>query len=153
MRAGKPVAGDTGKNLGSALIHLNSDQPALFASLHRYDYRITNAIPTPMAISLGHRASEASDAEINAPGNVQRVLREVGGCCLVVLGGRKARLLAQAIQGSGKTVVRVPHVGNQGLNGTFEVPDRLRLTPSLAREHRVKRWADAVLRAIADEDA
>jgi hypothetical protein len=49
---------------------------------------------------------------------------------------------------------RFPHVGNQGLNGTFEVPNHLKLaTPLARREHRVQLWADAVLRAIAGESA
>lgn len=154
LRDGKPVAGDAGTNLESALIHLHSAQLALFPSLHRYDYRITNASSAPIAVALGHRASEAGDTEIQAPRNVRRVLREVEGCCLVILGGNKARGLAQAIRASGKTVVEVPHVGNKGLNVKFKVPDRLKLAPSLARrEHRVQLWADAVLRAIAGEDA
>jgi hypothetical protein len=51
-------------------------------------------------------------------------------------------------------VVEVPHVGNTGLNGKFKVPDRLKLpSPRARRKYRVQLWADAVLRAIADEDA
>jgi hypothetical protein len=153
MRAVKPVAGETGKNLQSALIHLNSARPGLFTSLDRYDYRITNAISTPMAVALGHGGSEALDTEIRADPNVQRVLREVEGCNLVVLSGNKAKVLTQAIRATGKTVVGVPHVGNKGLNVSFEVPDDLKHEPSLAREHRVQLWADAVLEAIASEEA
>jgi hypothetical protein len=153
MRAGKPVAGQTGKNLEEALIHLKSAQPARFPSLDRYDYRITNAFSTPMAKALGHSTSEASNAEIRAEPNVRRVIQEIAGCTVVVLSGNKARLFATDIGAKGMTVGGVPHVGNTGLNGSYGVPDRLRLAPSLAREHRVKQWADAVLRAIAGEDA
>jgi len=113
VRAGKRVAGDTGTNLELALSHLHLAQPTLFPSLHRYDYRITNAISDPIADALGHGASEARDTEIQAPSNVRRVLREVEGCSLVVLSGNKARLLAQAIRESGKAVVEVPHVGKR----------------------------------------
>jgi hypothetical protein len=149
MRDGKPVAGDSGTNLESALIHLHSAQPTIFPSLHRYDYRITNASSESIAVALGHRASEARDTEIQDPRNVRRVLRELEGCNLVILGGNKARVLAQAIRESGKTVVEVPHVGNKALNGKFKVPDRLKLDSSLARrEHRVQLWANAVLQAI-----
>jgi uracil-DNA glycosylase len=154
MRAGKPVAGETGKNLQSALIRLNSAQPGRFPSLDRYDYRITNAISTPMAVALGDSASEALDTEIRADPNVQRVLQEVEGCSLVVLSGNKAKVLARAMQVTGTPVVEVPHVGNKGLNVSFKVLDGLKLASSLARrEHRVQLWADAVLRAIAGIDA
>lgn len=152
QREGRPVAGDTGTNLESALVHLHSAQPALFPSRHRYDYRITNAWPEPLAIASGHRASEARDTEIREPRNVRRVLRELVGCNLVVLSGNKARLLAHPLRESGRTVVEVPHVGNKGLNGTFKTPARLRLASSFARrEHRVQLWATAVLRALAGE--
>jgi uracil-DNA glycosylase len=152
MRDGKPVAGETGRNLELALGHLQFAQPTRFPSCHRYDYRITNAISQPLAVALGHPTSEARDTEIQAPGNVQRVLRELEGCSLVVLGGNKARLLARDIGESGKTVVEVPHVGNRGLN-VFMVPDGLKLASPLdRRRHRVQLWADAVLRAIAGED-
>jgi hypothetical protein len=154
MRVRKPVAGETGTNLDSALIHLNSARPTLFPSSHRYEYRITNAFSTPIAVALGHRRSEALDTEIQAPHNVQRVLQELEGCSLIVLGGNKARLLAQDIRESGKTVVEVPHVGNTGLNGKYKVPDRLKVSsPRARRKYRVRLWADAVLRAIAGEDA
>ena len=119
VRSRKPIAGDTGANLQSALIHLHSAQPTLFPSLHRYDYRITNAFSEPIAVALGHRASEANDSQIRDPANVLRVLRELDGCNLVVLVGNKARVLAQAIRESGSTVVEVPHVGNKGLNAKF----------------------------------
>jgi hypothetical protein len=137
MRAGKPVAGDTGTNLESALIRLHSAQPTFFPSRHRYDYRITNAHPRPIAVALGHRGSEALNEEIRKRGNLERVLRELEDCHLVILGGNKAGLLANAIGRSGRHVITVPHVGNKGLNQKFKVPDRLRLASSSARrQHR-----------------
>ena len=143
MRSGKPVAGDTGENLESALAHLHSAKPTLFPSVDRYDYRITNAFPEPIAISLGHRASEAKISEVIEPRNIQRVLRELEGCSLVVLCGGKAILLAPAIRDSGRTVVQVPHPGNKGLNRRFHAPSQL--LPPARRMHRVKMWANAVL--------
>ena len=151
-RAGKPVAGDTGTNLESALILLHAAQPAQFPSPHRCDYRITNAYPEPIADVPGHRGSEAHDTEVREPDNVERVLRELEGCNLVVLGGNKAGVLEQAIRGSGKQVVSVPHVGNKALNGKFKVPDRLKLTsPFARRQHRIQLWANAVLQGIRGE--
>lgn len=151
-RAGRPAAGATGRNLESALAHLHSANPGRFPSEHRYDYRLTNAVSEPLAVALGHRASEARDAQIREHCNVRRVLRELEGCALVVLSGNKARLLAQAVRASGKTVIEVPHVGNKALNATYTVPDGLKRAPD-RREYRVQLWAMALLRAIPREDA
>jgi hypothetical protein len=151
-RQGRPVAGDTGTNLELALGHLHSALPMLFRSVHRYDYRITNAWPDPIAVALGHRASEGSDAQIRDPDNVQRVLQELEGCNLVVLSGNKARLLAEAMGASGRQYVEVPHVGNKGLNGKYTVPVQLvSASPAVRREYRVRLWADAVSQAITSE--
>ncbi|MEX1263859.1 MAG: hypothetical protein WEE66_07985 [Actinomycetota bacterium] len=124
----------------------------LFRSVHRYDYRITNAWPEPIAVALGHRVSEGSDAQIRDPDNVQRVLQELEGCNLVVLSGNKARLLAEAMGASGRQYVEVPHVGNKGLNGKYAVPAHLvSASAAVRRKYRVRLWADAVVRAITSE--
>jgi hypothetical protein len=148
-RQGRPVAGETGTNLELALGHLHSALPMPFRSVHRYDYRITNAWPEPIAAALGHGASEGSDAQIRDPANVRRVLEELEGCDLVILSGKKAKLLAEAIGASGRQYVEVPHVGNKGLNGRYAVPLQLDFAPpAVRREYRVRLWADAVVRAI-----
>jgi hypothetical protein len=147
---GRPVAGDTGTNLELALRHLHSALPMLFRLVHRYDYRITNAWPEPIAVALGNRASEGSDAQIRDPDNVHRVLQELEACNLVILSGNKARLLAEVIGASGRQYVEVPHVGNKGLNGSYTVPVDLTLaSPAVRREYRVRLWADAVVQALA----
>jgi uracil-DNA glycosylase len=151
-RQGRPVAGDTGTNLELALGHLHSALPILFQSVHRYDYRITNAWPEPLAKRRGDRTSEGSDAQIRHPGNVRRVLLELEGCNLVVLSGNKAKLLAEAIGRLGQQYVEVPHVGNKALNGRYAVPVRLAsATPAVRREYRVRRWANEVVQAITSE--
>lgn len=151
MQKGKPVAGDTGENLDSALAHLHSSQPALFPSVHRYEYRITNAFTEPTAVALGHKVSEARNSEIKDSRNIQRVLSELHDCGLVVLCGNKARLLASAIRGPERTVVEVPHIGNKGLNGKFPIPHHLKLASSSdRRRYRVELWASAVLQQIDD---
>ena len=151
VRKGKPVAGDTGENLDSALVHLHSAEPTLFSSTDRYDYRITNAFPEPIAVALGHKVSEARGSEIKNSRNIQRVLSELDGCSLVILCGSKAKLLESAIRGPERTVVEVPHIGNKGLNGKFPVPHHLQLASSSdRRRHRVKLWASAVLQQIDD---
>jgi uracil-DNA glycosylase len=147
--AGRPVAGDTGSNLDEALIHLRSARPASFPSLDRYDYRITNAYAEPMARSLGHSRSEPTDAEVRDLRTRERVLRDLVDCDLVILGGRKAGSIAQVIRRSGRKVVIVPHVGNQGLNSSIELNDVDRSSSSSGRrQQRIRLWAEAVLRGI-----
>jgi hypothetical protein len=151
-RQGRPVAGDTGANLESALSHLHAACPTIFQSVHRYDYRITNAWREPIAVSLGDLASEARKKEILDARNVERVLEDLEGCGLVVLSGRKAQLLSEALRGSGKAVVEVPHVGNRGLKGSYTLGADLRLASAPARrEHRVQLWTNDVLSAIPRE--
>lgn len=151
-RQAKPVAGDTGVNLESALVHLHADCPGLFPSTDRYDYRITNAFWEPIANSLGHLLSEARDTQIRDPRNIERVLGDLQGCELIILCGRKARLLATALKERGKKVVEVPHVGNKGLNVSYKVSPGPGLATSHARrERRVRLWTDDVFEAITSE--
>lgn len=148
-RDGAPVAGDTGENLSSALEHLHSARPRLFPSLNRYDYRITNAFQEPTAEALGHKRSEASDSDVRSPLNVQRVLADLDGCSLVILSGNKAKLLATDIRNAEMAVIEVPHVGNKGLNNSFEVPVNMASASSSdRRRYRIHLWGNAVLEQI-----
>lgn len=151
---GKPVAGDTGENLDLALVRLHAAHPSLFGSMHRYDYRITNAFSEPIAVALGHTASEAKNTEIRNPQNVERVCQELQGCSHVVLCGGKAKLLLEPLIKSGKVVVAVSHVGNKGLNKTFKlkVSDTV-ASSSFRRKMRVGLWADDVLCRLGSEEA
>lgn len=150
LRSGKPVAGETGENLTLALTHLHAGRGDLFPSLDRYEYRITNAWPIPTAFSLGHGSSEVSDAEIRARVNVRRVLEELAGCRLAILGGDKAKLLSKELATSVGTVIGAPHVGDRGLSNAYSRVIRPNLPTSRARrEERVRLWAEGVLEAIS----
>jgi hypothetical protein len=109
LKEGRPVAGDTGRNLTLALKSLVMKEPSLFASPDRYAYRITNAFDEPMAISLKSEASEAKASQILEPSNMKRVIRDLQGCSLVVLCGRKAQLLTKEVEQPGVTVVGLDH--------------------------------------------
>jgi uracil-DNA glycosylase len=142
---GKPVSGDTGTNLNVALAWLNSRNPTLFSSPERYDYRITNAFAEPRAKSLGHSSSEAKASEIRASTNIARVIKDLSGCHLVLLCGKKAQLLSAPIEDCGKRVVKIPHPGHRGLNKAFSVTDH----PTM---RRIDLWARAVLKACSQPD-
>jgi hypothetical protein len=148
--ARKPVAGKTGRNLESALDHLHAACRGLFKSPHRYDYRITNAWPEPIAVALGDSGSQARDSQIRDVRNVQRVLDELEGCTLVVLSGKKAGLLANDVMESGRTVVEVPHVGDRGLSVSFR-PAPWPALPADRQARRIEMWANAVLDEIPDD--
>src|SRR5438034_8644817 len=94
---GKPVAGVTGENLEFALAYLHSKRPDLFPSPGRYSYRITNAFSNPLAKSRGDRSSEATFSQVTAAANVARVKKELRGCNLVILCGRRAQALSPMI--------------------------------------------------------
>ncbi len=142
----KPASGDTGVNLESALLLLHRARPILFASTHRYDYRISNAFPSPISVALGHKRSEPSNSQVVSQSNVARILREIEGCSHVVICGRKAKLLLPAILGTGKAIVATAHVGNKGLNTTFRLSEAEAAAPAIARrQRRVKLWVTDVL--------
>jgi uracil-DNA glycosylase len=143
----KPAAGATGNNLDAALTLLNLVDPKRFPSAGRYDYRITNAFDKPRAKALGHKSSEATAREVRTPKNVARVIKDLSGCSLVLLCGKKAQLLSQQIVESGKRVVKVPHPGNRGLNRAFCLgPRPTGHEPN--NQRRVALWVKAVVAAM-----
>ena len=147
----KPVAGETGVNLASALEHLHNIKPCVFSSTNRYDYRITNAFDTPIAVSLGHRASEATNAQILAPANVQRVLSDLAGSDLVVLCGLKAQLLSAHVSDAGFIAFHASHTGNQALNRKYKISsDTALASPKSRRNQRAVLWATDLI-ALLDQ--
>lgn len=89
----KPIFDITGRHLDLALArHLAPALPTVFPSIDRYSYRITNAHALPLARALGDKRTEADDANIRLPANIERVRNERLGCRLVVLCGDKAKL-------------------------------------------------------------
>lgn len=120
----KPIADITGRHLDSALKrHLSPALPSFFPSIDRYDYRITNAHALPLALARGDARTEADDAEIRLPANIERVRDELIGCRLVVLCGDKAKLLKKHL--SDFAVVSAGHLSMTGLNSRW--PDRKQL--------------------------
>ena len=145
----RPVAGATGENLSFALEHLHSALPAVFSSMDRYSYRITNAYSKPIAKSLGHASSQASDLQIQAPENIARVLRDINGCNFVILCGLKAQLLAESIRQPGRTVVCSWHTSNQALSNKFGSVEVSRLPePHARRQLRARLWAQELLNSL-----
>lgn len=142
--ARKPVAGETGANLSRALAYLHLKRRSMFPTTERYAYRITNAFPEPLTVRRDGR-SEAPVARIREDRNVWRVRRELAGCKVVVLCGQKAHLLSQVVAKRGRTIVRVCHAGNKGLNGRYRLPFHVGTTSVGRRNQRVVLWAKEIL--------
>jgi len=145
----RPLAGATGENLDFALAYLRAKLPTVFASADRYAYRITNAYSTPIAKSLGHSSTEATDSQIITSENAARVLRDLEGCMTVILCGLKAQLLESVIRESGRIVACVWHTSNQALSGKFRAPVISTLSDSHARRKlRAQFWAKDLLHSL-----
>lgn len=149
VAAGRPVAGDTGDNLNSALRVLAARRPAIFLSVDRYQYRITNSHSAPLAASRGDRYTEPTKTEVLRPENVSRVLSELAGCTLVILCGDRAGWLEKDVRTLGMPTIRVPHVGNIALNRSYRLAPEVRSKRSAERRmQRVACWCDDVLASL-----
>lgn len=150
LLAGRPTSGVTGENFDFALRHLSTARPETFSSPRRYDYRITNSVATPMAISLGDTSSEPKKRQITAGPNVARVVNEVEGCSTVVLCGRKAQLLDVALAAVGRRILYACHVGNKALNRRYKVLATAATPSALSRrDERARLWAAELLSNLA----
>lgn len=141
----RPVAGDTGENLKLALESLSKHLPNRFSSQDRYDYRITNAIDETLSIALGSRRSEGGARQILDKKNIKRVRDEIEGCEVVVLCGKKAQLLAPWLESDMLCLIKVCHVGNKGLNGTYRLKTESGASPEYRRSQRIALWVESVL--------
>ncbi|MFC5550332.1 hypothetical protein [Massilia aerilata] len=147
-----PLADASGRNLGTALTdHLARSLPTVFPSADRYAYRITNAYDVPMSKALGDKVTEAAAAQILAPQNVSRVIRELEGVDLVLLCGSKAQLLAPAL--AGRPLVLTSHTSYSGLNCRWpnsELGDEWLYRPGSERTaERLRRWSFDVAQKVS----
>lgn len=91
---------------------------------------------------MGDKSSQAGDSQILESANVKRVLRELDGCNIVVLCGRRAQLLAEEIRKSHKTVICAGHTSNRALSGKYKTTEVTGLLNSLERrKKRAELWA------------
>lgn len=116
--AGRPATGETGDNLNAILEILNKRDPALFKSIDRYQYVITNASTEVMHSSKGNGRTEDVNPNINEKKNVVRIQREVENCSIIILCGKKAELLSENLHD--KVLVKLPHLGNKGLRNKYK---------------------------------
>lgn len=96
----KPVAGQTGNNLDIMLGMLIKSHPEIFPSTNRYDYRITNAATSVHYEKLSNN-TEASNNNIKATDNIDRVYHEIEDLDHLLLMGKKAVLLEDGLKERG----------------------------------------------------
>ena len=147
--SGRPVSGKTGVNLDRALSYLNQLAPNMFPSIHRYDYRITNAFIHPLAKNIGTGRTEASRSEILELENIRRFEQEIQGCTHIILCGDKAQYLAATLVCKTSSIIYATHIGNRGLNLKFKLSiDWDKNSSSDRRQERIRLWASDVINNI-----
>ena len=115
--SGRPVTGDTGSNMDQILQNLNQLDPLTFPSNDRYDYLITNSSHRVLYAKKDNGQTEDKIKYVTAPKNIERVLKEIGGCSIVILCGKRAQKLQKYIEG--KKVIVTFHFGNKGLRNHY----------------------------------
>lgn len=135
--AGRPAAGQTGKNLDGMLAEAHKRDPKRFPSPKRDDYTIVNAHPKAEYASKTGR-TEASRAEIHEKKNQRRLKRALRHKDTVVALGKRAEEGVKAAGYKGK-VVRGSHPSNSNLNRKYKSDAE---TPSDRHKDRLKQQAN-----------
>jgi uracil-DNA glycosylase len=141
LEAMRPLAGDTGKNLDTALAHLHSFRPDLFPSESRYDYRITNSFDEPLWPKKDNR-SEPKKSWVMDARNIARVKNELNDCNVVILCGRRSHWLRDVIMSDGRAIVVTWHTATRALRGKFTGSGHVALAGL---------WAKAVLEKLKEQ--
>ena len=115
--SGRPVSGETGSNMDHILQELNLLDPVTFPSCNRYDYLITNSSPRVLYAKQDHGRTEAKVSDITNPNNIERVLRDINSCSIVVLCGVRAKNIQKYIKD--KKIILCCHFGNKGLRNHY----------------------------------
>lgn len=155
-KTGHPAAGKTGANyddVARAGRKFNLDLPS------RGEARITNAWSQVESRGTTGR-SEATNGEIRQPENIKRFAKEVGReTSVLIASGKRAAAAVDEAKRRGKIgdqvkVVKIPHLGDRGLNSikqdTNGNPIRPGRTPEEQRANALKR-ADVVAKSISDQ--
>lgn len=140
--AGRPAAGQTGKNINGMLKAANKKDPKTFPSANKDDYTITQASSKVEYKSKTGR-TEASSREINDPTNLRKVKDNLKGAKTVVALGSKAN---EAVKKAGfrGEIISGSHPSNQNLNRNFQSNKE---TPSERHDDRLDQYTNELLKA------
>ncbi|MBM7635525.1 hypothetical protein [Streptococcus saliviloxodontae] len=117
---GKPVAGQTGKNLETLLYFLNQSIPTEFPTTQRYDYRILN-LSDKIFYKEKTGMSTPPVNDIDSEENIKRIIGEIGNCEIIIFFSKNKKY-AKVIEkikirlNSNQKTMRVMHLGFQSIN-------------------------------------
>ncbi len=143
-RAGRPAAGQTGKNLQLAIEELSRRNPQRFPSDKLDDYTLINAVPAIHSANTTGR-TEGRDDEIKKPENIRRLQKVINGADCVVALGKKAETAVTAAGYNGP-VFKSLHPSMQAINRQYKSKKK---TPKARNRDRIQQWARDVLKSTA----
>lgn len=116
---GKPIAGQTGKNLETILYFLNKNHSKLFPSVRKYDYRILN-----LSDKIFYKKKDGKTIPpikcIRTEKNIKRIIRETENCEIVIFFSKNKTYnkVITKIKGKlkPKQTIQVMHLGFQSIN-------------------------------------
>lgn len=118
-KEGKPVAGQTGKNLEILLSFLNKSLPNVFPSTNRYDYRISNLSDEIWPKRKNGRTIPLISS-IRTEKNIKRIIKEIEDCEIIIFFSKNKtynKVIEEIERGlKRKQVIREMHLGFQSIN-------------------------------------
>jgi len=138
-KAGRPAAGQTGKNLQSVIETMHAKDPIAFPSPNLDDYPITNAVETVRYMSKTGD-TEGTDEEVCDTNNINRIKKELGDSQNILALGEKAQLAASQSGFDGK-VLKANHPSMVALNRKYKSD---KATPSERSKDRIKQWSETI---------
>ncbi len=148
MRFGTVCAGTTGVNLSMALKYCHQQKPSVFPSSDKGDYLITNASDIVHFMNATND-TEASDEEILAAENLNRLRKELSGKSTIICMGERAATAVRNARIGGRIVYFDHHLSNQKLNRAYsnDMFDE-NLTAEERRRERIKLVAEDLLKKV-----
>lgn len=148
MNLGTVCAGTTGANLSMVLEYCHEKRPDIFPSPSKGDYLITNASDLVHFKSMTND-TEASDEEIYAYENLQRLRNELNSKRIIICMGERASSAVRQAGIGGRVVCFEHHLSNQKLNRTYtnqQFPEEL--SPEERRRERIRLVSEELLRCF-----
>ena len=148
MNFGNVCQGTTGVNLSMVLKICHEKRPDVFPYPNKSDYLITNASDLVHYMALTND-TEASDEEILAKDNLDRLRNELSSKKTVICMGERAKKAVSSANISARTVYFAHHLSNQKLNRTM--PNSSfdeNLSPEERRKARLEFIANELLKIV-----
>ncbi len=148
MNLGTVCAGTTGVNLSMVLEYCHEKNSTVFPSSSKCDYLITNASDLVHFKNMTND-TEASDEEIYAAENLQRLRTELQSKNIIICMGERASSAVRQAGIHGKVVCFKHHLSNQKLNRAYTNDQFAEdLSPEERRRERIRLVAEELLKCV-----